>query len=397
MHRPIRVLAAVVVAVAVSVAPSLAFGAEVDPPTGDTNVNDQHRDRVRLECEASRHDAGVGIGCKWSEASTKAAAGYRLWRAVDVPNPRDHRRIVARGGLEFVSNFDTNVSGGHTYHYAVEVVDGQGRTLGWSQTVRVSLVGDEQLRLACDAVDTDRHAGISCEWSQSEHPRFAGYVLIRSNGDERTTVFETREVAATRFLDEEVRRGVRYTYAVQVVDAHGNVIGAGGPSTAGLPPIADKTLRFDCALTSDGDQRGVGCKWSEATHPDARGYVLYRSVDHGAREELFRTGVDGTRRFFDTNIASGHLYTYAVVLLNGSGEAIGGGGPVRVAVPPTPTPKPVDPKTVDVKPVDVKPVDPKPVDAKPVDRKPEPPTDRPVEPTSDRPLATDSARPIPSR
>lgn len=219
-------------------APAVASEAPRDvAPEVVAKVDDRPRDRVRLACEPANRDTGFGIGCRWSEASSSPAAGYRLWRAVDVPNPRDHRRIVARGGLDFVSHFDTDVSGGHVYHYAVEIVDARGRTLGWSDTVRVALVRDEQLRLACEAVDGDRGTGLLCEWSESRHPAFAGYRLIRGDGHGRVTVFETREVSTTRFLDEQVRRGVRYTYGIQVIDAHGRVIGTGGPSTAGLRPM----------------------------------------------------------------------------------------------------------------------------------------------------------------
>ncbi len=420
MQRPIRLVVALLVAATVSLAPTLAFaGADGAPssssagsdeatpprdsgpaddetraptdaaepttdPTGDTekiDVDERNRDRVRLACESSTRDGGHSIGCKWSEASTAAAAGYRLWRAVDVPNPRDHRRIIARGGLDFRSNVDTDVSAGHTYHYAVEIVDGRGRTLGWSDTVRVALVRNEQLELACDGVDGDRGTGIFCEWSESQHPRFAGYRLIRSNGDVRETVLETREVSTTRFLDEKVRRGVRYTYGIQAVDANGNVIGKGGPSTAGLRPIPDEELRFDCTLTSDGDHRGVACTWEEATHPDARGYVLYRSVDNGAREELFRTGIDGPNRSFDRDVSAGHRYRYAVVLLDRAGEAIGGGGPVTIAIPrPAPTPVPADPT-----PADSRPHEPAPTD-RPADENVDAPTDRSVPTVTERPV-----------
>jgi len=218
-----------------------------------------------------------------------------------------------------------------------------GASVDEPQSIDVVEQGREHLRLACEGVDGDRGTGVLCGWTQSSHPRFAGYRLLRSDGDQRVTVLETRDRSKTRFLDEKVRRGVRYTYAVQVVDAHGVVIGAGGPSTSGLRPIPDEELRFDCSLTSDGDHRGVACKWEEATHPEARGYVLFRSVDQGPREELFRTGVDGPNRYFDRDVSAGHGYLYAVVLLDLEGEVIGGGGPVAVSLPrPVPAPAPVD-------------------------------------------------------
>jgi hypothetical protein len=96
----------------------------------------------------------------------------------------------------------------------------------------------------------------------------------------------------------------------------------------------DIRIRLACELATHADQRGVVCKWSEADHPAAAGYVLYRSVDGGAREKIYRTGLDGRRGFFDTKIRPGQSIRYAVIVVNRAGERIGRGGPVVVRIPP---------------------------------------------------------------
>lgn len=99
----------------------------------------------------------------------------------------------------------------------------------------------EHLRLGCRLVraDTDQpdvhRRGIACRWSATGEHAAVGYVLQRSvDGGEREVVHRGG-LDRTRFLDTEVRRGHRYTYAVVVVDADGQPLGGGGPVTLGIP------------------------------------------------------------------------------------------------------------------------------------------------------------------
>lgn len=198
----------------------------------------------------------------------------------------------------------------------------------------------EELRLRCEAVATDAGRGVGCHWSPSTHPRFAGYRLVRSDGHQRVVVLRTPDVEVVRHLDPTVAPGVRYRYVIEVLDAHGGVIGRGGPVTAGVPKPDPQDLRFGCEAASDGDVRGIACRWM-AAEGEARGYVLYRSVDGGARGAIYRTGPDGRLHHFDGPLRPGHRYTYAVVALDGAGAVVGIGGPVTIGIPP-PGPAPTD-------------------------------------------------------
>ena len=67
---------------------------------------------------------------------------------------------------------------------------------------------------------------IGCKWSQSEHPRFGGYKLVRKIDDHpREVIFRTRDRERTRAIDARVRRQHEYTYRIVVVNDHGKVIG----------------------------------------------------------------------------------------------------------------------------------------------------------------------------
>jgi hypothetical protein len=170
-------------------------------------------------------------------------------------------------------------------------------------------------------------------------------VLWRSvDGGAREKIHRTGLDGRRGIFDTDVKPGQTIRYAVVVVNKAGDRVGQGGPVTVRIPP-RDETLKLACELASNGDQRGVACKWSEANHPAAAGYVLWRSVDGGAREKIHRTGLDGRRGFFDTDVKPGQTIRYAVVVVNKAGDRVGQGGPVtvRIPVPPDVKPLPTDP------------------------------------------------------
>ena len=75
------------------------------------------------------------------------------------------------------------------------------------------------------------------------------------------------------------------------------------------------------------------CRWSDAVRDSAVRYVLWRSVDGGPREAIYRVHEDGRRSFLDTDVKPGQVIRYAVVALNASGRIVGYGGPDRVVIP----------------------------------------------------------------
>ena len=182
---------------------------------------------------------------------------------------------------------------------------------------------------------------VACRWSAVEADTIRGYQLWRAvdapGGGPRQLIATVPAGDPLRYVDTRVSRGHAYTYAVVAVAIDGSKIAVGGPVVVRIPPPPEE-LRMACALTSDGDRRGVACKWSEATHPAAAGYVLWRSVDGGAREAIYRTGLDGRLAFFDPKIEPGQTIRYAVVVVNKAGDPVGQGGPVVVRIPPPPDP-----------------------------------------------------------
>jgi hypothetical protein len=220
--------------------------ARVEPAATPASID------TRLACKIVRDtdlpDRRAGIACAWTGVHHPKAAGYRLWRAVDVPDPEHHRTVIFRTrDLDHTRHLDTEIRPGHTFHYAVQVVGTDGGTLAWSNTVRVVVppLPDrvEALRLGCEGVraDTDlpgvHRPGIACRWSPSTRPAFAFYRLIRGDGEERVVVFRTDDRRGTHHLDIEVEPGQSYRYVIEAVAADGHVVGRSEPARATAPQV----------------------------------------------------------------------------------------------------------------------------------------------------------------
>lgn len=96
-------------------------------------------------------------------------------------------------------------------------------------------------------------------------------------------------------------------------------------------PSDREELRLGCHVDIIGDQRGVLCRWSEATS-EVRGYQVYRIVN-GAARELVATVPNGDRlHAFDTDLLPGDRVIYGVVGRNGAGRVVAIGGPVRLGI-----------------------------------------------------------------
>jgi hypothetical protein len=248
----------------------------------------------------------------------------------------------------------------------------------------------EALKLDCHGVDRDE-AAIACRWSIPEHPRAAAVKLYRSalgTDEARTVVFRTDDLEENSYVDSPIRRGVRYLYAIRVVDVNGRIVGASRPVIAGVPPVDQpeiEVLKLACAAASASV---ATCEWSLPDRP-ARVLTLWRSVDGGPRERVasfeqrfpttYRDEVpEGTRRA-----------AYAVIATTGDTiVARSRASYVRFADEPDTDVRPVDTRPVDTRPVDTRPLDTRPVDTKPVDTRPL--DTRPVDtkPVDTRPLDT---------
>lgn len=190
---------------------------------------------------------------------------------------------------------------------------------------------------AADPAAAVAAAAIECRWSAVDSARVRVYQVWRikdaADGGQRRLVARIRADAPLAYTDARVSAGHTYTYKVVARTASGRRIAVSRLVTVRFP-VPDEVLRLACAVDATADEPAVTCKWSEATHPRAARYVLWRSVDGGARERIYRTGLDGRRTFTDTDVEAGQAIRYVVVVKSRAGHRVGRGGPVVVAIPP---------------------------------------------------------------
>jgi hypothetical protein len=207
---------------------------------------------------------------------------------------------------------------------------------GGGGTVAPTTEAAPGLKLGCALVipvPRSAEAAVVCRWSALDNADVAMYRLWRmEDAKPRELIARVAPTAPLRFADREIRWGHTYTYRVVAVNAEGTRLGISNLVVVRVGRHAEE-LRFNCAFVVDADRRGVACRWGESTRPAAVRYVLYRSVDGGPREKIYRVGLNGRRSFFDTDVAAGQTIRYAVVALAADGRVVGIGGPDTVVIP----------------------------------------------------------------
>jgi hypothetical protein len=177
---------------------------------------------------------------------------------------------------------------------------------------------------------------IACRWSAVTGVDVRAYRVWKTVdaplGRPRQLVARVAPDQPLRFVDHDVSRGHTYSYRVVAIGTDGSRVGISNVASLRVGWSVEK-LSLRCAYVIDTTRQGAACRWSKADRPAAARYVLVRSVDGGPRERIYRTGADGRRSFFDTDVAPGQTIRYKVFALARDGRIVGVGGPEIVVVP----------------------------------------------------------------
>ncbi len=174
---------------------------------------------------------------------------------------------------------------------------------------------------------------IVCRWTPPDGVAIRAFRVWRAvDAGERRLQATIPSGAPYRFADFRIRTGHAYHYFVAGIGADATRVAKSAVVTVRVGRPAE-VLRFNCLILIDNARRGVLCRWSDALRPAAARYVLWRSVDGGPRERVYRVGEDGRRSFFDTDVKPGQVIRYAVVAVDAGGPVVGFGGPDRVIIP----------------------------------------------------------------
>lgn len=97
-------------------------------------------------------------------------------------------------------------------------------------------------------------------------------------------------------------------------------------------PDADvEILRLECRPATQFDN-AVGCAWGDVTSDDAVGYQLWRIVDRGERELVWRGGLDTTTHL-DRVPGDSMVVRYAILAVDEAGEIVARSRAERVVLP----------------------------------------------------------------
>ena len=177
---------------------------------------------------------------------------------------------------------------------------------------------------------------IVCRWEAPTGVDIRTFRLWRSvDAGDRHLLAAIPSDKPHRFADFRIRTGHAYHYFVAGIGTDGKRVAKSAVVTVRVARPAE-ILRFNCVLLIDNDKRGVSCHWSDAVRDAAARYVLWRSVDGGPRQAIYRVHEDGRRVFLDTDVKPGQSIRYAVLALNANGRVVGYGGPDRVVIPAWP-------------------------------------------------------------
>ena len=99
-------------------------------------------------------------------------------------------------------------------------------------------------------------------------------------------------------------------------------------ATSGTSTEGFQVVRLECAARAADDVAApvVHCRWSEPHVPPASVVRLWRLVDPGsgeARQVVYRSDDLAVQEFTDAAVRRGHVYLYAVQLLDANGRIVG--------------------------------------------------------------------------
>ena len=188
-------------------------------PVQPTPVNFE----LRLECGTRTVENVVMNVCHWGEPNVDGVRGYKVWRAIG----ENAREVIGRTeGHEWS---ERNAKAGLRYAYAVEAVGEGGVSLGYSNTVVVTLPVPPPpplaLKLTCVSKVIETQLGVVCEWSAVDRDGVRAYQLWRKVGDGARELVTTVPAGGTRrYFDINVQRGQTIVYTVVAVDGAGATI-----------------------------------------------------------------------------------------------------------------------------------------------------------------------------
>ncbi len=251
---------------------------------------------------------------------------------------------------------DRKVVKGKTYRYRVVLLNVLGKEI--SRVERNVKVGILPLPKKPSSLTADPGDGkVLLKW---KYPRYSGgekdltvgFIMYRKEETGKflriTRAPILRIEGLFSYIDEAVKNGVSYTYAVEAVNMIGNKSEKNYSKT--VKPVDKKPPLVPVGLKALDKKEGVLLLWKISPETDAAYYNVYRGKSlKGTFEKINNSTIPiANPKFIDTSAVRGVVHYYRVTAVDKSGNESPKSGPASIIPKDTEPPPPIKGLTADV-------------------------------------------------
>ncbi len=249
-------------------------------------------------------NAADGIKVKWTQ--DEDATGYIVYSSQYDVKTKSWSKWKNRGTLKADASswVDEKAKKNVKYKYTVRAVNGKFKS-AYKESNSLTFIP------APKATVTISTTGLLVKWNKIDGAE--SYIVYRSEKKNskwtKWSTLGTTGEAKNTWLDDKVKSGVTYRYAIRAVD---NKIKSGYIATSGMIFLEQPTL------TISNTAEGIIGAWEKVA--GAKGYTIYRSeLVNGKWTNWINLGTtkETAKSFTDKTVKSGKQYKYTLRAVNG--------------------------------------------------------------------------------
>ena len=251
--------------------------------------------------------ADGGIQVTWQAAD--GAVRYRVYRK-DAANTKWKALTSSATGTSYV---DDTAKAGVKYSYTVRGIAADGKTLSHSFNktgVSATIPVPANVKLVSAKAVSD---GIQVTWKEAAGA--AEYRVYRKGPNDKRWVGLTN-VAATSYVDDTAKAGVKYSYTVRGIAADGKTLSPGFDETGVSAVAAPANVKLGTAVAG---KNGITVKWQAAD--GAVRYRVYRKDAVNTSWKALTSSATGSS-YVDKTAVAGVKYSYTVRGIASDGKTL---------------------------------------------------------------------------
>ena len=265
------------------------------------------------------------MNLSWTATPGTEVNGYNVFRGT-TPGGRSVSPINGSTPVTGTTYSDTTASGGTTYYYTVEAVNGAGSSAASSE---VSGLTFPDVPSGLDTTPVSASV-INMSWNTPGGTVSGYYVYRGASAGSATTPLFGSPISSTSYSDTSASAGTTYYYAVAAENASGTGAALRRRQRPDLPggsprAWAQRPSRLPRSTLSWTTPGGT-----------VTSYNVYRSTSAG-NEGTVAIGSTTLTSYSDTTASAGTTYYYKVAAVNGTGTGAQSGESSALTIPAMPT------------------------------------------------------------